>query len=288
MFRRKREKPKRDANRDPAETPTFIVVGIVLFAVPALVFFFSFGNVGLLGVSLGVDHWIAFLTGPAVDLSVAGSVIAASYLSSHGWTEKRLWPLHVAALVCGLVMIALNDGQAIYEHRWRLACFDAVGPMLLIGLGAIGPWLLRQLAEAKRIPFRATHGNPVAATGGSVATTVDRLVAATRPATLEAVAPATEHEIEAKLQQPAAAQPRKTEASGNGSVTTLIPASERLKIVRQIVAEQGADVPLAVIIERLGCHKSTASRLRSSATSEPEAGGESDQTEDDPDREGAA
>jgi hypothetical protein len=163
---------KNAAENDPAEKLTFVAVGFVLISVPCLVFFFSFGNVGLLGTSLGVDHWIAFLTGPAVDLSVAGCVLAASYLSARGWTERQLWPLHAAASVCGLVMVALNAGQAVYEHHWRLACFDTVGPALLIGWCAIGPWLLRQLAEARRTPFAGATGVATAATS-----------VATRPAT---------------------------------------------------------------------------------------------------------
>lgn len=135
--------------RDAVETLTFWIVGIVLAAVPLLVFFFSFGNVGLLGTGLGVEHWIAFLTGPAVDLSVAGCVIASSYLSAKGRTEKDLWPLHAAALVCGLVMIALNTGGALYANHWRLAAFDSVGPMLLIGWGSLAPWLWRRMTEAR-------------------------------------------------------------------------------------------------------------------------------------------
>jgi hypothetical protein len=140
---------QRPVARDVVELATIWFVGATLIAVPALVFFFSFGNVGLLGTSLGVDHWIAFLTGPAVDLSVAGCVLAASYLSTRGWTERQLAPLHAAAIVCGLVMVALNTGGAVYIHHWRLASFDAVGPMLLIGWGFIAPWLWRQITEAR-------------------------------------------------------------------------------------------------------------------------------------------
>lgn len=55
---------------------------------------------------------------------------------------------------------------------------------------------------------------------------------------------------------------------GNAVVSTLVPKDEQLQIVRDIVAERGPEVPLAVIIERLGCHKSTASRLRSAVNEE--------------------
>ena len=144
--------PRKNApdSRDFVESATFVIVGAVLGIVPLLLFFFSFGNVGLLGTSLGVDHWIAFLTGPAVDLAVAGCVIASSYLSTRGWTERQLWPLHTAATVCGLVMILLNTGGAVYSTRWRLAAFDSVGPLMLVGWGLLAPWLWRNLTEARR------------------------------------------------------------------------------------------------------------------------------------------
>jgi hypothetical protein len=141
--------------REPAdgvERITYAIVLSVATIVPLLAFAFSFGNVGLLGVSLGIDPRIAYLTGPAVDLSVTGLIVAASYLSHRGRSERELWPIHVMSLVCGSAMIALNCGQAIYVSQWRLAAFDAVGPLLLIGWGAIGPWLLRQLGNAKNRP----------------------------------------------------------------------------------------------------------------------------------------
>lgn len=54
----------------------------------------------------------------------------------------------------------------------------------------------------------------------------------------------------------------------NASVATLIPKSEQLQIVRDLVATHGPEVPLAEIIDRLGCHKSTASRLRAAVNEE--------------------
>jgi hypothetical protein len=136
--------------RDWVETITFWTVGIGLALIPALVFFFSFGNVGAFLESLGIEHRIAYLIGPAVDLAVAVCVVPSSYLSTKGWSEGRLWPLHLAALVCGLIMIGLNIAGAIHVRHWRLAAADCVGPMLLIGWGALAPWLWRNLTEARR------------------------------------------------------------------------------------------------------------------------------------------
>lgn len=136
---------------DRVETVIYAVVIIVIAFVPVLAFAFSFGNVGLLGVSLGIDPRIAYLTGPAVDLSVVGLIVAGTYLSHRGWSDSALWPVHLMSVLCGAAMIALNCGQSVYQQQWRKAAFDAVGPLLLIGWGFLGPWLLRQLADARTL-----------------------------------------------------------------------------------------------------------------------------------------
>jgi len=134
---------------DAVETITFWIVGIGLSLIPLLVFFFSFGNVGSFLESLGVEHRIAYLTGPAVDLAVMVLVIAASYLSTHEH-EGADWPLHLAALACGLIMVWLNTAVALHDSHWRLVAVDCVGPVLLLGWGSLAPWLWRQLTAARR------------------------------------------------------------------------------------------------------------------------------------------
>jgi hypothetical protein len=145
-------RPRKNSHgaRDWVETITFWIVGIGLSLIPLLVFFFSFGNVGAFLESLGVEHRIAYLNGPAVDLAVMVLVVATSYLSTRGSDERHLWPAHLSALACGLIMIWLNTGAALYVRHWRLAAVDCVGPMLLIGWGALAPWLWRNLTEARR------------------------------------------------------------------------------------------------------------------------------------------
>lgn len=209
-------------SRDFVERATFVIVGAVLGIVPLLLFFFSFGNVGLLGTSLGVDHWIAFLTGPAVDLAVAGCVIASSYLSTRGWTERQLWPLHTAATVCGLVMILLNTGGAVYSTRWRLAAFDSVGPLMLVGWGLIAPWLWRNLTEARR------------QSGGSAAPASNRgdarqrastgaPASASAPGTGAAPNPAANADAAPPVPPSDAAPPRQRTGSESGSGHVVVP-----------------------------------------------------------------
>lgn len=149
-------KPTDTAKPDRVER---IIVGIVLFvlgAVPLLTFLFSFGNVGDLGQSLGVDKRIAYLTGPGVDLTATGMIVAATWLSYRGMSERELWRVHTLSIVCALIMFALNCGPAMYAHRYQLAGFSAVGPFLLMAMGYVGPWLLRQLTDDRAAPAPET------------------------------------------------------------------------------------------------------------------------------------
>jgi hypothetical protein len=160
-------KPK-NRNPRPADNPKSdkverVIVGIVLFvlaAVPLLTFLFSFGNVGDLGTSLGIDQRIAYLTGPAVDLTATGMIVAATWLSYRGMSERELWRVHALSIICALIMFALNCGPSIYAHRYQLAGFSAVGPFLLMAMGFVGPWLLRQLTDTRTAPARATKPVP--------------------------------------------------------------------------------------------------------------------------------
>jgi hypothetical protein len=155
------DKPK-NRNPKPADNPKSdkverVIVGIVLFvlaAVPLLTFLFSFGNVGDLGTSLGIDRRIAYLTGPAVDLTATGMIVAATWLSYRGMSERELWRVHALSIICALIMFALNCGPSMYVHRYQLAGFSAVGPFLLMAMGFVGPWLLRQLTDTRTAPAR--------------------------------------------------------------------------------------------------------------------------------------
>ena len=51
-----------------------------------MTFAFSLGNVTRLCVDLGITAWIAWLVGPAVDLSVVGLLTGMRFLSLHGYT----------------------------------------------------------------------------------------------------------------------------------------------------------------------------------------------------------
>lgn len=121
-----------------AVTATLVMVAVFAFT-------FSFTNVWALGLRLGVARWAAPLLAPAVDLSVAGLVLAVRFLSLHGGDARRLRPARLLLLFSGLATLALNAADPIVQGAFVRAAFDAVGPLLLIGWAEVGPGLLRQL-----------------------------------------------------------------------------------------------------------------------------------------------
>jgi hypothetical protein len=288
--------------------------GVVLFViavVPLLAFGFSFGNVGLLGVSLGIDPRIAFLTGPIVDLSVTGLIVAASYLSYVGNDERDLWPVHLMSAVCGIVMIALNCGQALRAHQWQRAGFDAVAPALLIGWGFLGPWLLRKLADARTALAPPATGST--ATVPEVPAEADAQVPVVVPAHVPGPGSNGSGEVGANgsgnrvAQGPCApagtaAQPAANAARTRRRAGAETPAAasfadrakdrddrkaQQLEIVRALVDEHGPNVTLKTIIAHTGVSKSCASRYRSEVVDgpAPAAPAETADTELEPERE---
>ena len=65
-------------------------VTAVAAAVMVITFAFSLGNVTRLCLDLGITVWIAWLVGPAVDLSVIGLLVGIRFLSLHGYKDDEL------------------------------------------------------------------------------------------------------------------------------------------------------------------------------------------------------
>jgi hypothetical protein len=129
----------------PGETLTRRAVTAVTAAIVVMTFAFSLGNVTRLCLDLGITAWIAWLVGPAVDLSVVGLLAGMRFLSLHGYTDNQLAGLQRMLRFCGLLTLALNTAESLGHRQFGTALVDAVGPALLIGWSEVGPWMLRQI-----------------------------------------------------------------------------------------------------------------------------------------------
>ena len=129
----------------PGEALTRRAVTVITAAIVVMTFAFSLGNVTRLCLDLGITAWIAWLIGPAVDLSVVGLLTGMRFLSLHGYTDAQLARLQRMLRFCGLLTLALNTAEAFGHRQYGTALVDAVGPALLIGWSETGPWLLRQI-----------------------------------------------------------------------------------------------------------------------------------------------
>ena len=143
----------------PGEALTRRAVTVIAAAIVAMTFAFSLGNVTRLCLDLGITAWIAWLVGPAVDLSVVGLLAGIRFLSLHGYTDAQLArPRHMLRF-CGILTLALNISGALGHRQYGTALVDAVGPALLIGWSEVGPWMLRQV-YAVSLPAKPAHPIP--------------------------------------------------------------------------------------------------------------------------------
>jgi hypothetical protein len=137
--------PEQGRVAPPGEVLTRRAVTWITDVIVVMTFAFSLGNVTRLCLDLGITAWIAWLVGPAVDLSVVGLLTGMRFLALHGYTDAQLAKLRRMLRFCGIVTLALNTAGAIGHRQFGTALVDAVGPALLIGWSEVGPWMLRQI-----------------------------------------------------------------------------------------------------------------------------------------------
>ncbi len=104
-----------------------------------LAYVFSFGNVWVLALRLGVPTPIAPLIAPMVDLSVVGLLVALRYPSLHGVPPEQMKAATQLMHVSGLLTLALNIAEPVTAAHYGRAAVDAEAPLLLLGWGAVGP-----------------------------------------------------------------------------------------------------------------------------------------------------
>jgi hypothetical protein len=119
-------------------------IGLAVGAIAALAFAFSFGNAWILGLQLGVPHWVAPLPGPAVDLSVLALLVSMQYVRAQGAMGRLVGP-RLLLVFCGLVTLVINVAKALIEGQYGRAAYDSVSPLLLVFWGEVGPGLLALL-----------------------------------------------------------------------------------------------------------------------------------------------
>jgi hypothetical protein len=136
----------------PGEVLTRRAVTVITALIALAAFAFSFGNVTDLALWLSIPAYIAWLIGPMVDLSVIGLLIGIRHLSLAGFTDRQLRKPRRLLDFSGLLTLALNTSKSIATGHPGTALIDAVAPSLLIGWGATGPWLLRQIYTTDTTP----------------------------------------------------------------------------------------------------------------------------------------
>ena len=113
--------PSKHRPAQPGEALTRRAVTAVTAAIVVMTFAFSLGNVTQLCLDLGITAWIAWLVGPAVDLSVVGLLTGMRFLSLHGYTDAQLARLQPHAAV-------LRPADPGPEHRRRASATASTAP----------------------------------------------------------------------------------------------------------------------------------------------------------------
>lgn len=130
---------------DAAVRLVTLLVGIFV----GLTFLFAFGNVAALGIRLGVPTYVAFLVAPAVDLSIVALLVGTRQLVLHGGPAEVVHAARRLLIFSSTATLALNIAEPLLAGHYGKAAFDAVGPLLLIGWGEVGPRLLHAMQTAE-------------------------------------------------------------------------------------------------------------------------------------------
>jgi hypothetical protein len=141
--------PARPSRPGTADRLTSNAVTAIIGVIAAMAFLFSFGNVTLLCIHLGVPRMIAWMVSPAVDLSVTGLLLGQSALAQRRRSDHEaapsLWKPRLMLFFCGAFTLALNTAGPLAQGRTGTACVDAVLPVLLMAWSEVGPWIIREL-----------------------------------------------------------------------------------------------------------------------------------------------
>jgi hypothetical protein len=200
----------------PGEALTRQAVTAVTIAIVMMTFAFSLGNVTHLCLDLGITAWIAWLVGPAVDLSVVGLLTGMRFLSLHGYTTADLAGLRRMLRFCGLLTLALNTAGSIAARQYGTALVDAVGPALLMAGVRSAPGCSARSTPSARLPAAWTSRRTTRTGTSSRRSPRCRGRLSSRPRCW----PAQENWMPSTAARPAARSPATTSAPSCGSAAT--------------------------------------------------------------------
>jgi len=232
-----------------------------------------------LGEIIGLPKEFAWMLPGAFDVyAYTSATVAASIPAVH---PARRWAVWNARVALTFTMVGNSLVHALYlmSHGQKWTGTDYA----LVAVSAIPPIIVERLLHLQTKIAAEVPATVAAPATPTPATAPARPVATPAPVVAPATAtPAVQPATPRPATKPVAERPAggNSSNSNGGSVTTFVSRDERLQIVRELVAEHGPDVPLAKITERVGGHKSTASRLRSTVNEEngtaPLAGAEAE------------
>lgn len=220
-----------------------------------------------LGEIIGLPKEFAWMLPGAFDVyAYTSATVAASIPAVH---PARRWAVWNARVALTFTMVGNSLVHALYlmSHGQKWTGTDYA----LVAVSAIPPIIVERLLHLQTKIAAESPATVAASATPTAATPVAR--PATTPAPVAAPATATpvaQPATPPPATKPVANRPTASNAdnSNGGSVATFVPRDEQLRIVRELVAERGPEVPLAEITERIGGHKSTASRLRKAVNKE--------------------
>lgn len=229
-----------------------------------------------LGQIIGLPWQFAWMLPGAFDVyAYTSATVAASIPAAHPARKWAVWNARIAlsftmignSLVHALYLMSNNQGWTGTDYA--LTAVSAIPPIIVERLLHLQTKIVSGAEAAVATPATPPAATPRPRTPAT-ATPVAEPVAATTPATPKPQPAATRNATK-PVAKPVAA------ADGNGVVATLVPKAERLQILRNMIAEQGPDIPLAEITELFNVHKSTASRDLEEAKKPPKDEGQADE-----------
>ena len=253
-------KKRKDAPpKVPAAAILVARIGGTLAMVPAAAI--SAQTLFKLAQMMNLADGIAWLLPAALDIYAITSIwVGFQIPESHRARKSAIWNARLAlalTVLCNALSHALD--LASMKHGWSRRDFA------LTDVSALPPVVVERLLHLQAMIATDSADAPATTAATPVATPAEL------PATIASAATATPLVAPRVAATPAPVVARNDNPGNDNPIATLVPRTQQLQIVRELVATLGRDVALAEIQSRVGGHKSTASRLRTAVLEELDA-----------------